>query len=81
MNATLSQQNKHHLQQMSYKGGINTKHPLTTLHENAEFNKMATREKTGEQVRKFEATPEMLAWFKGFKQTDQEKRECMPIVE
>ena len=42
---------------------------------------MATKAKTGEQVTESDATPEMLAWFKGVKQTDQEKRECMPIVE
>ena len=31
-------------------------------------------------MEEFEATPEILAWFKVFKQTDQENEECTPIV-
>lgn len=64
---------------MSYEDGINTKTPRTTLCKNKRFNKMAEKAKRGEQVEEFEATPEMLAWFKGFKQTYQETEEYTPI--
>ena len=61
VNATLAKQNKRHLQQMSYKAGIDTQHPFTTLCANVGFNEMATKPKSGEQVAEFNATPEMLA--------------------
>ena len=80
VNAMLAKRNTHHLQQMSYKVGIDTKRPFTTLRENAGFNKMATKAKNKEQVVEFNATPKMLVWFKGFKQTDQEKEECTPVI-
>ena len=80
VNATLAKQNKHHLKQTSYDAGINTQHPFTTLRANAGFNEMATKAKNGEQVLEFNAPPDMIAWFKGFKQTDQEKEECTPVV-
>ena len=75
VSATLAKRNKRHLQQTSYEAGINTKHPFTTLCTNVGFNEMATKAKNGEQVAEFNALPEMIPWFKGFKQTDQEKEE------
>ena len=36
---------------------------------------MSAKAKRGEQVKEFATTPDRLAWFKGFKQTDQEKEE------
>ena len=41
---------------------------------------MTSKARKGEQMEEFEATVEMLAWFKGFKQTDQKKEEYTPIV-
>ena len=41
---------------------------------------MSGKATRGELIEEFEATPDMLAWFRGFKQTENEKEECTPIV-
>ena len=80
VNVTLSRRNNRHLQQTSYEVGIDTKVSLTTLRENSGLNEMSAKARRGEQVEKFEATQDMLAWFRGFNQTDQEKEEYIPKV-
>ena len=41
---------------------------------------MSAKARRGEQVEEFEATPDMVVWFKGFIETDQGKGERTPIV-
>ena len=64
---------KYHLQQASYKEGIDTKPPVTTLRENAGFNDMQANGMRGEPVEEFNISSEMLEWFKGFQEQNEEE--------
>jgi hypothetical protein len=73
VNGTLSQRNKHHLQQASYKEEIGTKPPFTPLWRNSGFNDVSAKAIRGEAVEAFSTSPDMAEWFKDFQQSEEER--------
>ena len=59
---------------------MDTESPFTDLRKNNGYNEMSRQALSGEDVEDFNATEEMVMWFKEFKQTDLDKRVCKKVV-